>query len=149
MADARLQFGAAEPGVAYKERHAAFGIVEQDGLIACVRVERGDGSYFDLPGGAVDGDETEAQAVAREFVEETGLFIVVGDRFAEAAQTFRKSDGQPVNNTGGFWTATVERHDPAAKVEEDHALVWLQPHYALANLRHDAHAWAVAAWLRR
>ena len=39
--------------------------------------------------------------------------------------------------------------DPAAKVEADHELVWLHPHTALNELRHDAHAWAVAVWLRR
>ncbi|RZJ77738.1 MAG: NUDIX domain-containing protein [Brevundimonas sp.] len=149
MAETALQFGAAEAGVDYVHRHATFGIVLQDGLIACVRVERGAHSYFDLPGGAVDGDETEAEALAREFVEETGLYITVQDRFGEAAQTFRKTDGSPVNNAGGFWTATVQRHDPAAKVEDDHTLVWLDPAYAIANLRHDAHAWAVAAWMRR
>ncbi len=34
------------------------------------------------------------------------------------------------------------------KVEADHELVWITPHDALRRLRHDAHAWAVAAWLR-
>jgi 8-oxo-dGTP diphosphatase len=38
--------------------------------------------------------------------------------------------------------------DPLAKVETDHELVWLHVHTALAELRHDAHAWAVAKWLR-
>ncbi|RZJ44790.1 MAG: NUDIX domain-containing protein [Brevundimonas sp.] len=149
MAEPRLQFGTPDAGVDYAYRHACFGIVLQDGLVACVRVERGVNSYFDLPGGAVDGEETEAEALAREFIEETGLFITVQDRFAEAAQTFRKTDGQPVNNVGGFWTAMIQRHDPAAKVEADHTLVWLDPAFAVANLRHDAHAWAVASWLRR
>jgi 8-oxo-dGTP diphosphatase len=144
-----LHFGKAEPGLQYRFRHTAFGLAERDGRLACVRVDRGEGSYFDLPGGAVDGDETEEQALAREFVEETGMTVRVLDRIAEASQLFRKSDGEPVDNSGGFWTAEVLSEDPAAKVEDDHALVWLDPAYALANLRHDAHAWAVAAWLRR
>lgn len=144
----RLQFGEAEPGVDHKRRPTAFGVVERDGLIACVRVTRGGGGYFDLPGGAVDGAETEAEALVREFVEETGMTVVPGERFAEAGQYFRKSDGTPVDNVGGFWTATCRNHDPAAKVEDDHELVWLDPHRAVAELRHDAHAWAVARWLR-
>lgn len=146
---AALQFGSARPGLAYKHRPTAFGLVFHDGRLACVRVDRGEGSYYDLPGGAVDGDETEEQALVREFVEETGMTVRPFARIAEAAQYFLKSDGEPVNNVGGFWIAEQLSLDPAAKVEADHELVWLHPHTALNELRHDAHAWAVAAWLRR
>ena len=145
----RLQFGAPESGLDYLRRPTAFGLVFRDGRLACVRVDRGEGSYFDLPGGAIDGEETEPEALVREFLEETGLHIAPVERIGEAAQYFRKSDGSPVNNLAGFWTADISRHDPAAKVEDDHELVWLDPVAALASLRHDAHAWAVAVWLRR
>ena len=145
----RLQFGTAASGLDYRLRATAFGLVVQDSRLACVRVDRGEGSYFDLPGGAVDGDETEQQALVREFMEETGMTVRALSRIGEASQYFRKSDGEPINNTGGFWTVEHLSLDPAAKVEADHQLVWIDPHQALAELRHDAHAWAVAAWLRR
>lgn len=144
-----LQFGTVAPGLDYRPRPTAFGLVFRDGELACVRVDRGEDSYFDLPGGAVDGDETEEQAVVREFLEETGMTVRPVVRIAEASQYFRKSDGGPINNTGGFWIAEHLCFDPAAKVEADHELVWLDPREALARLRHDAHAWAVAVWLRR
>ena len=143
-----LQFGTAEPGLDYRPRATAFGLVFREGMLACVRVDRGEGSYFDLPGGAVDGTETEEQAVVREFVEETGMTVHPLTRIAAAAQFFRKTDGEPINNIGGFWTAEQLALDPAAKVEDDHQLVWLDPHQALAQFRHDAHAWAVTVWLR-
>jgi 8-oxo-dGTP diphosphatase len=38
--------------------------------------------------------------------------------------------------------------DAGLKIEDDHTLIWLPPVEALARLRHDAHAWAVSAWLR-
>lgn len=144
-----LQFGLPQPGLDYRERPTAFGLVTQGGKLACVRVDRGEGSYFDLPGGAVDGDESEEQALIREFVEETGMTIRTLIRIGEAAQYFRKTDGEPLNNRGGFWTAGITALDPARKVEDDHELVWLDPAFAVANLRHDAHAWAVAMWMRR
>ena len=128
-------------------RHATFGLVFHDAKIACVRVTR-DTPYYDLPGGAVDGDETEQEALVREFVVETGMTVRPVDRLCEAAQYFRKSDGAPVNNVGGFWIAERLALDPTLKVEADHELIWLHPHTALAELRHDAHAWAVAKWLR-
>ena len=145
---ADLQFGTAEPGLDYRPRPTAFGLVFHDRKLACVRVDRGEASYFDLPGGAVDGDETEEQAVVREFLEETGMTVRPLARIAAADQYFRKSDGEPINNTGGFWTAELLSLNPAAKVEADHELVWLTPHTAVARFRHDAHAWAVTAWLR-
>lgn len=144
-----LQFGLPDPTLTYKDRPTAFGLVFHDGKIACVRVDRGDASYYDLPGGAIDGDETEEQAVAREFLEETGMTVRPLARIAHAAQYFHKSDGEPLNNTGGFWIAEQLSLDPAAKVEADHELVWLAPSEALAQLRHEAHAWAVTVWLRR
>ena len=144
-----LQFGEPDPALDYADRPTAFGLVFHDGKLACVRVDRGEGSYFDLPGGAIDGDETEQQALVREFVEETGMTVRPFARIAAAAQYFRKSDGTPVNNIGGFWIAERLALDPAAKIEDDHELVWLHPHTALNELRHDAHAWAVAVWLRR
>lgn len=146
---APLQFGWAEPGLDYASRPAVFGLLLRQDRLACVRVDRGEGSYFDLPGGALDGSESEAEALVREFVEETGMTIRPLARIAEAAQYFRKSDGRPIKNTGGFWSAEMLSLDPAAKVEADHELVWLAPVAAIAALRHEAHAWAVACWLRR
>ncbi|GAA0198734.1 NUDIX domain-containing protein [Actinomadura yumaensis] len=144
-----LQFGLRNPALDYRHRATAFGVVERDGLIACVRVERPAGAYFDLPGGAVDGEETEVEALVREFVEETGLSVTPLNRIAEAGQYHLKSTGEPLYNVGGFWTATVTAENPQAKCEDDHTLVWLDPTVALSRLRHDSHAWAVAVWLRR
>lgn len=145
----RLQFGAPEAGLDYPDRPTAFGLVVHEARLACVRVDRGERSYFDLPGGAIDGDETEEEALVREFVEETGMTVRPVARIAEAGQYFRRSDGQPFNNVGGFWVAERLSLDAGAKIEADHELVWLSPRDALRELRHDAHAWAVAAWLRQ
>lgn len=144
-----LQFGTRRPGLVYRDRPTAFGLLLEDERLACVRVDRGEGSYFDLPGGAVDGDETEAEALVREYVEETGLTVRPVSRLVEAAQYFHKTDGTPLNNHGGIWIAERIAFDPKARVEADHELVWLEPVAALSGLRHEAHAWAVACWLRR
>lgn len=144
----KLQFGTARPGLNYRHRHATFGLAERDGLLACVRVDRGEATYYDLPGGAVDGDESEQQALVREFGEEAGLVIQPQDRLTEAAQYFHKTDGEAINNSGGFWLVSIEGEKPELKCEDDHELVWLDPTYAMAHLRHEAHAWAVTRWLR-
>ena len=75
-----LAFGAPVAGKTYMDRAAAFGIAENSlGQIALAQVTKpGKAPYFDLPGGAVDGDETEREAVVREFGEETGLVVEAG-----------------------------------------------------------------------
>lgn len=146
-----LAFGAPVAGLNYKDRPAAFGVAEDSlGQIALAEVTKpGKAPYFDLPGGAVDGDETEAEALVREFGEETGLVVQGGALIERVSQFFLKSDGQPVRNFGGVYAVRVIGLQPNLKVEDDHALVWLDPRDAVVALRHDAHAWAVAAWMRR
>ncbi len=144
-----LQFGEAGPGLVYKDRPAAFGIALREGRIALVRVTKpGADPWYDLPGGALDPGEDDAQALVREFGEETGLIVRAGDLVVRASQRFHKTDGEPVNNRSGHYVAEIAGEDPGLKIEDDHELVWLDPHQAVVRLRHDSHAWAVATWLR-
>ena len=144
------QFGDPEPGRTYRDRPAAFGIAERAGEIALVRIEKpGHPAWLDLPGGALDPGEDEAQAVVREYGEETGLKVAAGRLYARADQRFINTDDVAFNNRGAFLTLTMLGEDPALKIEDDHTLVWMPPLDAIAKLRHEAHAWAVAAWLRQ
>lgn len=143
-----LQFGTRKTDRVYTPRPTAFGLLVHEGRLACVRIDRRENSYLDLPGGARDGDESEAEAVVREYREETGLRVATDVRLTEAAQFVDKSDGRTVNNAGGFWTLRLLDPTPSGKVEDDHELVWLDPVEALESLRHEAHAWAVTVWLR-
>lgn len=144
------QFGAPIPGLTHADRPAAFGIAVRAGKIALVRVEKpGFPPWLDLPGGALDPGEDAAQAVVREFGEETGLKVEAGEAYARADQYFVNTDGQAYDNRATFFEVTVIAEAPELKVEDDHTLVWEDPPAAIARLRHEAHAWAVAAWLRR
>lgn len=143
------QFGEPQPGLVYKDRPAAFGILERDGLIALVEVTKAGKVWRDLPGGAIDPGEVAAQAVVREFGEETGLKITVAEPYAQADQYFLNTDGRPFDNRATFFPASLVAEAPDLKIEDDHELVWMDPHGAIEALRHDAHSWAVSAWLRR
>lgn len=145
------QFGEPEPGRDYPDRPAAFVVVEHEGRIACVEVAwRIDGPKLDLPGGGIDPGETPAAAAARECGEEAGLRVAVSDQpFALADQYFVNSEGKTNNTRGQFFQGRLAGEAPELKVEDDHALVWLEPLAALQRLDRESHAWAVAAWLRR
>ena len=144
------QFGTPEPGRAYPDRPAAFIIVEQAGRIACVRVAARRGApRIDLPGGGIDPGETAAQAAERECGEEAGLRVrVTGDAIVRADHYFINEKDASNNTRGVFFAGRLEGDAAELKVEEDHTLVWLSPLEALRTLDRDAHAWAVAAWIR-
>lgn len=144
-----LQFGAPENGVSYRDRPAAFGVAMRDGKVALVRVSKpGQTPWFDLPGGALDPGEDDVQALVREFGEESGLVVRAVTPLGRADQRFRLADNEPVNNRSGLYVAEITGEDAALKIEDDHELVWMDPCQAIARLRHDSHAWAVAAWMR-
>lgn len=148
-ADISLQFGRKEEGLEYRDRACAFGVAERNGLVAVVRVTRGsEAAFHDLPGGALDEGETEAEALAREFGEETGLRVRAEALLSRADQYLLKFDGEPINNRCGLYRCTVEGEAPELKTEPEHELVWIPPEQALRVMRHDSHAWGVACWLR-
>jgi 8-oxo-dGTP diphosphatase len=147
---ARPQFGDADPALVYRDRPAAFGVLQRDGLVALVAVEKpGHAAWLDLPGGALDPGEDARAALVREFGEETGLSVAPGAVLGEADQLFVNTDGEAFNNRQTLFTARLVAEAPALKIEADHTLVWLPLMEAIARLRHDSHAWAVSLALRR
>jgi 8-oxo-dGTP diphosphatase len=146
---ASLRYGEPTPGLDYRDRPAAYGLLEQEGRLALVHVSLPDRApFFDLPGGGIDEGETEARALVREFGEETGLLVEAGDLVTRAEQYMLSAHDEPFLSQGGFFEAQLRQERPELKIEDSHALVWLDPNEALLRLRHDSHAWAVTAWLR-
>jgi 8-oxo-dGTP diphosphatase len=144
------QFGQAEPGATYPDRPAAFAVIEREGLIALVRVERqGRGLVLDLPGGGIDEGETAAEAAVRECGEEAGLVVALdAEPFVQADHYFLHNDGAVRNTRGAFFVGRVLAEDPALKIEDDHERVWIAPEEALLRLDRESHVWAVVTWLR-
>jgi 8-oxo-dGTP diphosphatase len=143
------QFGEPEAGRSYPDRPAAFVIVPRGRRIAVVRVTlEGGGGRLDLPGGGIDPGETARQAAVRECGEEAGLAIDVEAEVARADHYFTNEDDSRVNTRGTFFAARLVVEAPQLKIEDDHALEWMEPHEALVRLDRESHVWAIAAWLR-
>ena len=142
---AKPQFGDPHPSLIYRDRPAAFGVLERDGLVALVAIEKpGHPPWLDLPGGALDPGEDAATAMIREFGEETGLSVAAGETLGQADQFFINTDGEAYNNRQTLFEARLLGEAPELKIETDHTLVWLPLLEAVARLRHDSHAWAVS-----
>ncbi|MDO8901818.1 MAG: NUDIX domain-containing protein [Phenylobacterium sp.] len=144
------QFGSPQPGRAYPDRPVAFGVGVRDGLVALVRVEPADGPVrIDLPGGGIDPGETPQAALAREFVEETGLEVAARARLTLADHYFVNGAAEAFNTRGVFFAVDILAEHPDRKIEADHTLFWRPPQAALTLLSRESHAWALTCWLRR
>jgi 8-oxo-dGTP diphosphatase len=142
------QFGIREAGAPYIDRPCAFGIALDDaGRIAVVRIARQAYVNWDLPGGMIDSGESETGALVREFCEETGWTVRPGALVTRADQLTITRTGERRRNQCGFFLCELVEMN-GGKIEDDHELVWLEPHEALRRLRHEAAAWAVTQWLR-
>lgn len=142
------QFGVREPDAAYPTRRGAHGVAfNEQGLIALARIERADGGVeYDLPGGGVDPGEADEAAMVREFMEETGLPVRAG-RFIGRVRQYWRTDRNETRNAD-FQIFEVAVAGPAAQPSEPgHSLVWVDPQDAVRMVRHEAHAFALRAFL--
>jgi 8-oxo-dGTP diphosphatase len=147
MARFGLQFGQTLPGGVYPERDCAYGLGVRDGAIALARIGRAGGPFvYDLPGGGVEPGEDEVSALIREFREEVGLAVRPGRLLLRAGQ-YWVNGSAPRNSLAAFFWVELEG-EPIAPSEPDHALEWMSPLAAMTAVRHEAHAWAIALWLR-
>ena len=141
------QFGVKRPGLDYLPRAGAYGILERDGKVLCARIGYHDFTY-DFPGGALDPGETPEQAVAREFLEETGIAARAVRPVTELLHYFIHDDGTPYNNHCHFFEMAWLADRPEARIEPDHAPVWLNPLQVITSLKNEGYAWAFTLWLR-
>lgn len=142
-----LQFGQTQPGLTYIERLTVYGLCPRgERELAIVRIGRHPPYEYDLPGGGVERGEDEAEALIREFLEETGLTVWPYRLIGRAGQ-FWVNRGEPRNSLAAFYEVELSASD-SPPTEPDHELVWMSVADAMLAVRHEAHAWAVLHWIR-
>lgn len=142
-------FGAPKKGLRYTRRPCAFGVAaDKAGRILCVKVTSAGQSWLDLPGGRIEKGETETEAMTREFEEESGLTCKAGALLVRTRQYLVTAKGKARLNISGYFAASAGKKSKRIH-DSDHDPVWLSPADAIAGLRDEAAALAVAIWLRR
>lgn len=136
----RIVLGERLEGVHYRERTGAYGVVEdQNGRAMAVKIPTG---YF-LIGGGIEPGEDDRQALAREFLEETGYTITVKEYIGvSSGYYYSVGFAQYMYGTGHFYK--VEMLEKVADpIETDHQLVRLEINDCVKMLKYDYQRWAV------
>ena len=103
-------------------RPAAYGIAVRDGQVLVAR-SRFTGRW-ELPGGAVAPWETLEEGLKREYEEETGVPITVGE-FIGFDQGFIAFFQHPFNSLRFFYRVHAQAAEPRAQPEEVEEVRWV------------------------
>lgn len=135
-----LVFGEKIVGQEYRARPAVYGLLINDtNQIGIIKTPRGN---F-LPGGGVENEESHSQCLEREFVEEIGYVIEVGNFIGEAILYGFSPISESYLKMVGYFYEVSFAGVKGEKVEEDHELVWLDVLTADQSMLLEHQAWAI------
>ncbi|WP_324716890.1 NUDIX domain-containing protein [Carboxydochorda subterranea] len=110
------------PAQTLRFRPAAYGIALQDGQVLVARSHFS--GYWELPGGAVAPWETLEEGLAREYQEETGLPVAVGE-FVAFDQGFIAFFQHAFNSLRFYYLVRPEASQPTAQKDEVDEVRWI------------------------
>ena len=134
------RFGETIAGVEYIFRAGVYAvIVDHANRVAAIR---GEGGYF-LPGGGIEPNENEEEALAREVMEECGASVTLLSAIGQATDFLHsKAEESYFEKHGTFYLARLLTA-PSAK------LVWITSQEAPRLFRQGGHAWAITQAIRK
>lgn len=91
-------------------------------FVAQRNITKNQGGLWEFPGGKLEVGETLQEALAREFMEEFGKEIAVGDKFAEYTYTYENLGEFRLN---AFWA--FAKDDAIPELNEHMAYKWITP----------------------
>ncbi len=133
------EFGRAIPDAEYVLRPGGYAMIfNAAGEVAVVSTPLG----LALPGGGQDNGESPEAAAIRETREECGLRITLGARIGVADElVFAADENTYFRKRCVFFLANIV--DKLAQGEPDHALRWLPPEQAAADLLYGSQRWGI------
>ena len=141
-------FGEKVEGIDYQARYAAYIIVSRNNGQEMVLVQAPNGAYF-LPGGEIENNETNEEAIDREMIEELGVEVEIGWYIGEAHEYFYSRHRDTYFFNPGYFYCANSWKKIGEPTETTNQLVWLTPQEAITQLKRGSHQWAVAEWLKK
>lgn len=134
-----ITFGENLENVEYFERKAVYGIaINEEEKIATIKTPRG---YF-LPGGGIEENESHEACLNREFMEETGFEIKIGNYIGRSSLYHISKTYRYVHGIGFFYFVELTNKKNKG-IEEDHTLKWIDTNECINKLFLEHQSWAV------
>lgn len=133
--------GKCMPGIVYQERASVYGLASdcEGRILACRR----GGDRVVLPGGGLEDDESEEDALRREVAEETGYSVLAARSLCRAWQYHNNRYAKPPANKHCHFFMMDIAETRSSPAEADHVPIWLDPEELVATLTFESHRWAV------
>ena len=140
------EFGNKQDGIDYLDRPGAYAVIESnDNQIAIIETSKG---YF-LPGGGIDANETDSDALKREILEEIGYQVAIVAKLGETIEYFKAASDENYYQIHSRFYRVHLGSKVGEGIEEDHRLVWLSPEEAAKLLVRQGQVWAVQRMAKR
>ncbi|MGY3750223.1 NUDIX hydrolase [Vagococcus acidifermentans] len=138
-------FGEKMADLVYQKRFAAYIIIQSADNSRLLLVQAPNGAYF-LPGGEIEGDETQEETLHREAMEELGYVIEVGAYLGQADEFFYSRHRQTAFHNPGYFYVAQSWQAKQAPLETFNHLEWFPVSEAIDRLKRGSHKWAVVQW---
>ncbi len=138
------QFGIKQQGVEYVPRPGVYAIMlNKQGELGVIEKK---GKYY-LVGGGLESEESEAEGLRRETLEEIGKEILSMEFLGRANQYTDSKKGY-FNKIGSFYKVELDETKKEKNSEPDHLFKWVSKDLFRSNAAHEAQVWAVENLLR-
>jgi len=141
-------FGKKEEGKEYKARYGAYIVISRREKKEVILVQAPNGAFF-LPGGEIEKEETHAETIAREMLEELGFSVQIGAYLGEAKEYFYSSHRDTYFEHPGYFYVADQWEKIAEPTEKTNQLYWVTPDDAMLLLKRGSHRWAMQKWMKK
>ena len=140
-----LQFGSKHEGVDYFDRPGAYAVILNGNRE--IGIVEHNGHYF-LPGGGIEEDENEIQALHREIREETGLEVKIERHLGNANEFQRSFDKKTNFNQIGYFYECSVITDHKDQLDLLHVFKWVRFEDVKEKPLRESHEWALDLAMR-
>lgn len=140
-------FGIKDPKLDYKKRVGVYAVIPDHTGKRLLILGAPNHALF-LPGGEVEPDESDAETIRRELLEEFGVAVTIGEKLGTASEYFYSHHRQTAYYHPATFYACSDLHKVQEPLEDFNTLMLMPLAEAAAQLKRPTHRWGVAQWLK-